>query len=203
MPLLILLAASLLVFALRGGTARDLAALRLRWGGLVLASCAVQLGVMYGLPLVSPWLEWRGALLMLSYLCLVIALVANWRLPWLPILIIGTGLNFAVMAANGGLMPVAPETLLEARMVRLAPGLAPGTPVAGTKDVVLPREQTRLAYLADVFVWPAVPRRAVFSAGDVLIALGAAMLLQAMVTAPRSPAWRPNRARSARRALGL
>lgn len=180
MLLLIFVGASLLVLVLRGGSVRDLAGLRFRFAPAILGSCLLQLGVMYVLPLEQPWVAARGPLLLLAYGVLLFALVANGRVAWMPLVAVGAALNFAVMAANGGQMPVAPETLVQARMTHLAPGLAPGTPLAGNKDVVLPRDRTALWPLSDIFIWPRLPRHAVFSPGDVLIAVGAAMAIQAV-----------------------
>lgn len=186
MILLFFVAASLVVLVVRGVSPRTLGTLRFRWGWMVLISCALQLAVMYGLPTSIAWAGARGPLLMLAYGVLLLGLAVNHRLPWLKLLTLGVVLNFAVMALNGGQMPVSPEALSQARMTHLAPGLSAGEPVAGTKDVVLPREQTALWPLSDVLIWPPLPRHAVFSPGDVLIALGAGLLIQSAGRAKRA-----------------
>jgi hypothetical protein len=54
-----------------------------------------------------------------------------------------------------------------------------GTRVLATKDIVLPRDETRLWFLSDIFVvLPPFPIPSVFSPGDVLIAAGMFLLVQ-------------------------
>jgi hypothetical protein len=90
--------------------------------------------------------------------------------------LLGAGLllNLTVILANGGLMPISPQTIQR---------LAPDTPLATwkigsrfgtTKDIILAPEQIRLGWLADGFTTPTwFPHRVAFSPGDVLIACGA------------------------------
>jgi hypothetical protein len=91
---------------------------------------------------------------------------------------IGLGTNLLVILANGGLMPISPETIRQ-----LAPDLPPeswqiGSRLGSTKDIVLPAADTRLWWLSDRFRTPAwFPYPFAFSLGDMLIALGASWLL--------------------------
>jgi hypothetical protein len=111
----------------------------------------------------------------------VLLLIFVWRnrqhtaFWWLGL---GLGLNLLVICLNGGLMPIAPETVYE-----LVPGLESipydlGSRLGWTKDRLLPVEQTILPWLSDRFVtsspWSI---RYAFSIGDVLIAFGAFWLL--------------------------
>ena len=94
---------------------------------------------------------------------------------------IGLSLNLLVIALNGGLMPISPQTAS-----RLVPGRPESAWLVGerlgrTKDIVLPMTATRLPWLSDRFVLPApTPWRAAFSLGDVLIGAGAFHLLWAL-----------------------
>jgi hypothetical protein len=121
-----------------------------------------------------------ATLLVLSQALLLLFVWRNRRQPGLLLLGAGVALNLAVIAANGGLMPIFPEVA-----TRLAPG-ATGTWAIGermwlSKDIVLPASATRLPWLADRFLLPGwLPLRAAYSLGDVLIALGAFRLLWSM-----------------------
>ena len=114
------------------------------------------------------------ALVSSQLLLLVFALV-NRKQPGFWLLGIGLLLNLAVILANGGLMPITPET-----MAQLAPPgeqtdllFPPGSRLGTTKDVVLNADDTRLWPLSDIFLFPqSIPLRFAFSLGDVFISVG-------------------------------
>jgi hypothetical protein len=99
---------------------------------------------------------------------------------------LGLLLNLVVIVLNGGMMPISPETLS---------GLVPNSSIddwpvgqrfGTSKDLILPVEQTRLAWLSDRFLLPDwMPQRAAFSLGDVLIAFGAFWFLWQAGDAPK------------------
>ena len=119
-----------------------------------------------------------------SAVCLLASLLiflgfawVNRGLPGMSILLIGLALNLTVMAANGGFMPISPQT---------AGQLVPDGALLdfqsgdrfGVKDIYLPPLETRFEWLADRFLTPAwFSYRAAFSLGDVFIAIGAFGLL--------------------------
>jgi hypothetical protein len=95
----------------------------------------------------------------------------------MSILLLGAVLNFLVMSANGGYMPISPQTAS-----RLFPQEnmwdVPAGTLFGVKDILLPPEDTRFEWLADRFLPPAwLPYQFAFSLGDVFIAAGAFWLL--------------------------
>jgi hypothetical protein len=101
----------------------------------------------------------------------------NRRLPGMPILMTGLILNLLVISANGGWMPISPDT---------ASHLKGGAPLEATsigsrfgqKDVLLLPEDTRLEFLSDRFLFPKwVPYQVAFSLGDFLVAIGVFWLL--------------------------
>ena len=101
----------------------------------------------------------------------------NRRIPGMPILICGVLLNLLVMAANGGFMPVSPQTanrlVSKERLVDFQFGSR-----IGAKDILLLPQDTHFEWLADRFLTPAqFPSRAAFSLGDVFIAIGAFWML--------------------------
>ena len=121
------------------------------------------------------WLA--AACLLLSQSLLLGFALLNWRIPGMSILIAGIVLNLGVMAANGGFMPISPQTA-----GRLVSGeILQDIPIGsrfGTKDILLNPQETRLEWLADRFLTPVWFRyRAAFSFGDIFIATGVFWLL--------------------------
>lgn len=159
---------------LLGGPAGGIAApgRPLRWLPVAAVALVLQVWLTWGAggPLAGPG---RVAALWLTHGVLAVVLVANLRRPGMAWLLAGMGLNFLVMAANGGLMPVSPETLVRGgREHVLAQPSASGDNgvIQRKKNVVLREEETRFALLSDRLVVPGHP--GAFSAGDVLIAVG-------------------------------
>jgi hypothetical protein len=176
---------ALAVGLLAGGRLDRLGAQRIAWWWIGPVAFAAQLAAVYaawtpdGLDL---------ALIAGSHLALTVVALANRRLPGAPVVAAGLVLNLAVMLANGGLMPVAPETLQRAGRFepwKVGAG-TPGSRVASSKDVVLPAEQTRLEFLADRY-WTGLPGRLgfIFSVGDVVLTAGVFIfVVSTLTTAP-------------------
>ena len=101
----------------------------------------------------------------------------NRQLPGMPLLLAGLLLNLTVILANGGWMPISPETARRLPGVDVIPGLNPGSRF-GQKDILLPAQDTNLELLTDRFLLPVWPSyRVAFSFGDALIAAGVFWLL--------------------------
>ena len=104
----------------------------------------------------------------------------NRRQPGFWILGMGLALNLLVISANGGLMPISPETVAQLIPDHPPDAWQTGVRLGWSKDVILPSAGTNLWWLSDRFLLPAwFPQRVAFSIGDVLIALGAFWLLWA------------------------
>ncbi len=179
MILLIALAAGLaagVVLARWRGHSYQPPELRVSW--LVFLAFLPQFVLLY-LPYFRVRVSDRGsaACLLISLLVFVGFAWVNRSLPGMSILLIGLALNLTVMAANGGFMPISPQT---------AGQLVPDGALLdfqsgdrfGVKDIYLPLLETRFEWLADRFLTPAwFSYRAAFSLGDVFIAIGAFGLL--------------------------
>jgi hypothetical protein len=179
---------AVLIGLVRGGSLRRLASLPLRGGWVAILAFGLQIYLIYfPEPASEGVFSPRVGLLVLSYGLLLFALWENRQLPGVPLIAGGVLANLFVMAANGGYMPIAPEALEQVGHSRRVLAAQEGARVMATKDVVLPHERTVAWWLADIFVIPPpFPVPSVFSAGDVLIALGVFWLLQAcMCQAPK------------------
>lgn len=167
----------------RGGRLSNLQTVDLPGYWLALLALALQIGLIYfPLPL---WIS-RPGLLLLSYAALAWFIWRNRRLPgmWL----IGAGLlaNWVVILANDGFMPVTYEALAAAGKAHLVTGSSSGTSVFGSKDILLNAAETRLWFLADIFVIPPpFPVPGVFSVGDALLAGGTFVLIPALLGGSR------------------
>jgi hypothetical protein len=174
---------------LLGGRPSRLGNARVAWWWVGLAAFAAQMVAVYG--------AGRGddglaiPLIVGSHVALVVVTLLNGHLPGARVFLVGLVMNLACMLSNGGLMPVAPETLAMAGRVeawKVGAGTA-GTRVQGSKDVILPTDQTRLALLSDRY-WTGLPGRlgVLFSLGDVLLVAGISTFVLATMTKDLSDA---------------
>jgi hypothetical protein len=151
-----------------GGRLSRLADVRLRWAPLVLAAVALQVLVINVLPDVLPGPA-AGALHLVSYGAAGAFLIANRAVPGLWVAGTGGLCNLAAIAANGGVMPAS-------RAAQRAAGIEPSQSGHFVNSGAV--DDARLAFLGDVFAIPKpLPLANVFSIGDVLLIVGAAVLL--------------------------
>jgi hypothetical protein len=77
-----------------------------------------------------------------------------------------------VMIANGGFMPISPQTAERLAGKERIASIDSGNRI-GYKDILLPADETRLELLADRFLPPeGFPYQVAFSLGDIFIAFG-------------------------------
>jgi len=154
-----------------GGRIGRLRALPVRYGWLVLVSLAAQLVIFSRLGAALDE-EARAWLHLATYALLLLFALANVRTRAFLLVFLGLLLNTIAIAVNGGRMPLSPAAARAAGIV------APGGNVSAEAD--------RLWFLGDVFALPRqVPLANTFSAGDLLIGLGAIALV-VLVTRPQA-----------------
>lgn len=175
MPLLWAVGIGIVVGFIRRGRLARLGQLNLRAVGLILAALVIQFLIF---PLGS-----RGPLVgvgtvslhLLSYALLAAFIALNRRYPEFLIMGAGLALNLIVIAANGGYMPASATALSRAGLGGAAAALEAGVRQGNT---TLMGDATRLNFLGDFLSLPAgVPLASAFSIGDVVLALGLAILL--------------------------
>ena len=152
------------------GRGRLGALLDLRWRApwLLLLAFGLQLALAV-FPGPSSW--WRLAVHVASFPIGLAWVWLNRQVTGLWVVAAGAALNGIAIAANGGVMPASAQALRTA-------GLPAHTANLANSDVVA---DPRLSFLGDVFAIPASwPFANVFSIGDVLIALGAAIAIHAV-----------------------
>jgi hypothetical protein len=153
-----------------GGSLENLSRLKIRARWAVLAAFALQVVVISVLP--KEMTGWPGqALELVSYALAVTFLSANRRIPWLWLLGLGGLSNLVAIGANNGVMPASPVA------VRAAGRVLPKGQFLNSAPLLHPK----LAFLGDIFSTPRTwPLANVFSAGDVLLAVGALLLLHSV-----------------------
>lgn len=168
MLFLVAVAAAALTVPLAGGRLAVLAELHLR--GRPLLAAALGLQVVAITVLRRPPHAVAAALHLLSYGLAAGFLLANRRLPGVPVMALGGGLNVAAIAVNAGTMPASVGALRRAGISVATDHFANSAPVTGA----------RLPFLGDVFaVPPGLGVANVFSLGDVVVCVGVVVLLHA------------------------
>ena len=168
MVLLSGLGLAVLIVLAFGGRLGRLADLRIRWIWLVYAALALQL-VAFPTGQI-PWSTGDSVAVALqygSYACLIAVTVVNRRLPGALVLGLGMLLNLVTIVANGGHMPATASALH-----------AVGKSLHGVHMNSVALADPRLPWLVDRFATPRwVPFASIFSVGDVLIVVGAGVIL--------------------------
>jgi hypothetical protein len=149
---------------LSGGSLREFPTVHTRWWWLALVGIAMQLVTGDG-PL-GTWL------LLGSFVVLLVYVSANLRAPGYALILLGLLLNFAVIAANGG-MPVTREALVASGQADSLPELESST---DRQRHFLAGDGTRLLDLGDMFALGS-PVNQVVSMGDVFVHQGIAWFI--------------------------
>jgi hypothetical protein len=169
--------AGIAIGRLRGGRLANLARLSPRWVLPLMAAVAAVTAAR--ITAVPSGLARR--LVIAGYVLAVAGLAVNLRLPWLWLAFTGAVLNTAVIAANGGRMPVSAQVIrdVSARLI-LSGATGPFYVFAGPHTAFAPLGDSLPLVVGGVGI--------ILSPGDVLLALGVAATVQAgMVTETNSP----------------
>jgi hypothetical protein len=111
----------------------------------------------------------------LSYLLLFAGIFFNRSILGFKIVFVGVFLNFLVIMANGGQMPVSGEAMTTIGLIDNMNAIRGGEIITHT----LIGNQTVFKYLGDIFVLSKpYPRPKIFSLGDIFMALGIFMYIQ-------------------------
>jgi hypothetical protein len=160
--------AGLAIGLVTGGSPSCLADLHFRWAPLIALGMAGQL-LLFSTPAGGALGNAAPAAYVASNLVVLVAVVRNLAIPGLPLVLIGGAANLITIVANGGYMPVSPEAV--AAMGRL--------PKEGYSNSRLV-DGVVLGPLTDIFAMPTwIPLANVFSIGDALIGIGAAIAVVA------------------------
>ena len=179
MFILYAVALGVIVGLLAGGRPSALASLHIRWPAVIVGGLLAQV-VLFAGPVaarVSELPAWVGPALYLgSTIAVAAAVLRNWSIPGIPLVVVGAACNLAAVVANGGYMPAAPGALVASGKV---------APVIYSNSSVVP--DPALWPITDIFALPSwLPAANVFSVGDVLIGLGIATVI--VVAMRRGPA---------------
>jgi len=150
----------------RGGRLRDVVSLDFSRAWIVLLALMTQ---VVALSVLGSDSQYFPALYIFSFLGLFVFFAFNLKLPWIWLISIGVALNFLVITANGGYMPVDVSLMGQAPLTLDALGHA--RPIT---------DATLLSFLGDVIpVRIGIPGfNGLISAGDMVLALGAALFIQ-------------------------
>ena len=165
--------ALVLMTPLWGGSLGRLTALKFRGVPIVLAALVLQVAVITVWPSMPHAIAVGGHLA--SYAMLGTVLWMNRKLPGMWLIALGVAANGITIAVNGGTLPASAHAL-RAAGIHLRAGFDNSGVVA----------HPHLAWLGDIMVTPAwLPMRNMLSIGDVLLVVGAAVLV---VITTRRPA---------------
>lgn len=176
--LAIVIFVALAIAVLRGGRLVNLGDIELRAWWLLFIALGLQVGTQW-LPDESSS-EWVGvAMVLFSFVLLMIMVLLNHSKPGMWIAGLGVLMNFIVIAANGG-MPVL------AGAAEVASGFTITTPdLSGTFKHVALDEESRLTFFADVIPLRFAGIGEVISLGDIFLALGLGVFLEYELRRPR------------------
>jgi len=168
----------LLLGAMRGGSLTRLAQLPVRLPWLAGLAWLIQV-VLFASPLGAALDPWAAAIHVASIALVGIVIVANRGIPGVALFGLGLLLNATVITANGGFMPVSESALVAVGDESSRAALLRGERF---QKAVIMRPDSPVWFLGDVVPFP--PLKKVYSAGDLVAALGALLVVSRGMGAP-------------------
>jgi hypothetical protein len=160
--------AGLVIGAVSGGSVTRLGDLHFSWAPLIAIGMVVQL-LLFSTTVGDVLGDAAPIVYVASNLAVLVAVGRNRSIPGLPLVLIGGAANLIAICVNGGYMPVSADALV-------ALGRLPGDGYVNSRYL----DGAALAPLTDLFAMPAwLPLANIFSIGDVLIGVGAAVAIVA------------------------
>ena len=160
--------AGLVIGLVTGGSPARLGDLHFRWAPLIALGMAGQL-LLFSTPLGGVLGDAAPAAYVASNLVVLIAVWRNLAVPGMPLVLLGGAANLITIVANGGYMPVSREAVV-------AMGRLPKEGYSNSRLL----DGVVLGPLTDIFAMPTwIPLANVFSIGDALIGVGAAIAVVA------------------------
>jgi len=149
-----------------GGRIGSIGDIRFRWAPLVLLGFGAQI-LLFSDAVAARVGDLGPVLYVASTLLVVVAVVRNHDVAGMPLVAVGAACNLAAIVANGGFMPASPAAMA---------ALGKAAPTIYSNSAVL--AQPALAPLTDIFALPSwLPFHNIFSLGDVILAVGVAMVI--------------------------
>lgn len=172
---------------LAGGKLSRLADAKLRGTPLILGALGIQILIITAMPGGAPALH--KVVHIGTYVLAAAFLYLNRRIAGTMLVALGAALNVIAITANNGVMPASRSALRVAGQLSTTKEFLNSTAVA----------HPRMLFLGDVFAIPrSWPFANVFSIGDIVIAVGAALAIHALCGSRIVPARRPELAVSPR-----
>lgn len=168
---------SIILGLIRGGNFKRFADLRLNYGWIFVVLLFVQI-IIFTFQSKVDWIGWMSAYIFLAvYVIGLFFLWVNRQHAGFVLIFIGVLLNFIVMAANGGRMPVSSEaaSVLDPFFVQ---ALQEG--IYGKHQLLT--DKTWFAFLGDIIpITNPYPRDQVISIGDVIMNIGIFFFIQKLM----------------------
>jgi hypothetical protein len=160
--------AGLVIGLVSGGSVARLGELHFTWAPLIVVGTLVQV-LLFSTTVGDALGAAAPAVYVASNVAVLIAVWKNRAIPGLLVVLVGGAANLLVIVANGGYMPVSHDALV-------AIGRAARDGYVNARSV----DGAVLGPLTDQFAMPAwLPMANIFSVGDVLIGVGAAIVIVA------------------------